>query len=297
MQKDFRYGGPLRALLRKVAASVSRLQHPNIVQIYECDEKDGRPYFIMELLPGGSLASRINEGEMSIEEAVLLVRTLARTMEDVHRQEIIHGNLKPSKVLLAADGTPKIIGFIIDRQHHVPDPEERINMTMAAPAVMGTPRYMAPEQISGESKAIGPATDVYALGLIMYELLTGMLPFRAPTLWEMMAQVLREPPQPPHELRADLPSDLEKICLCCLEKQPARRYPSAAALADDLDCFLAGKPLRKPLVSDSPLDVPQPKPTVSESASDAPLRKQAVSEPLSSVWERIRDWLMGRPRK
>jgi serine/threonine-protein kinase len=101
---------------------------------------------------------------------------------------------------------------------------------------------MAPEQLAGEVGAIGPATDVHALGLILYELLTGWLPFRAATLWEMMAQVLREPPQPPGQLRADLPPDLEAVCLRCLAKKPADRYSSAAALADDLDRFLAGRP-------------------------------------------------------
>jgi serine/threonine-protein kinase len=162
-------------------------------------------------------------------------------MQSIHDLGIVHGNLKPSKVLLAADGTPKIRGFIVSQNQQLPsDPSQ---MTIAAPAIMGTPRYMAPEQLSGDTAAVGPATDVYALGLMLYELVTGWLPFRAPTLWELMAQVLNEAPQPPRELRADLPPDLEKICLTCLQKKPAQRYASAGALAEDLGRFLAGQPL------------------------------------------------------
>src|SRR5262249_43225321 len=155
-----------------------------------------------------------------------------------------------SKVLLAADGTPKVAGFIVARRSQPPDPEVQANMTMAATPVMGTPRYMAPEQLSGDTGAVGPPTDVYALGLILFELLPGWLPFRAATLWEMMAQVLREQPQPLRELRPDVPLDLEWICLYCLAKRPGQRYASAAALAEDLDRFLAGTPLSGPCTHD-----------------------------------------------
>jgi serine/threonine protein kinase len=239
MQEGFQYGRPLRAFLREITASVSRLQHPNVVQVYECGDREGRPYFVMELLPGGSLDQRAGR-RMPARAGAALVRTLALAVDAVHRQGIIHGNLKPSKVLLAEDGTPKITGFMIAERLRRLKQEEQANMTMSGPAVMGTPLYMAPEQLSGDTAAIGPATDVYALGLILYELLTGRLPFRAPTLWEVLAQVLHEPPQPPREVRPDTPPDLETICLRCLAKKPEQRYAGASILAEQLDRFLAG---------------------------------------------------------
>jgi len=206
-------------------------RHPNVVQVHGCHEQDGKPYLIMELLTGGSLNRQPGRHQMPLTEAAALVRTLAQTMDAVHRQGIVHGNLKPSKVLLAADGTPKIGGFIIGRK------EREVSATILAPAVMGTPRYMAPEQLAGDTAAVGPATDIYALGLILYELLTGWLPFRAVTLWEMMAQVLREPPEPPSRVRPDVTPGLDAICLRCLAKEPKQRYPSAGELARELERY------------------------------------------------------------
>jgi serine/threonine protein kinase len=290
-QRDYRYGEPLRALLREVAESVSRLRHPNVVQVYECAEVRGRPYFIMELVTGGSLDRRTT-AQLPVGEAAELVRTLARALDTVHRQGIIHGNLKPSKVLLAADGTPKITGFIISRHQSELTVAEQASMTVRAPAVMGTPRYMAPEQLSGNTAAIGPATDVYALGLILYELLTGWLPFRAATLWEMMAQVLHEPPQPPQEIRPDVPRELGTICLGCLAKKPEQRYPSAGALADDLDRFLACTPVSGPPRPQQPTQPPIPRlqPAITRAALEPAL-------PRPGVWTRFAGWLIGRERK
>jgi serine/threonine protein kinase len=282
MRQEYRYGKELRALLRKVTESVYQLRHPNVVQVYESSEENGRLYFIMELVPGGTLADRSHRPEAPAGEAAALVRTLARAMDAVHRRGIVHGNLKPSKILLAADGTPKITGFIIVRDERGPEDGEELR-TMAAAPVMGTPRYMAPEQLAGNSAAIGPATDVYALGLILYELLTGLLPFRAATLWEMMAQVLREEPQPPGELRTDVPPDLGAICLRCLAKRPDQRYPSAGALADDLDRFLAGEPLAPTTGPDSHASAG---PAVSEQPSPRP-----------GIWVRVAEWFRGRQRK
>jgi eukaryotic-like serine/threonine-protein kinase len=293
MQQEFYYGDQLRALLRAVAESVSRLRHPNVVQIYNYGERDGRPYFIMELLPGGSLDRRPAGREMPVGAAAALVRTLARTMNDVHREGIIHGNLKPSKVLLADDGTPKVTGFVVARHLRELGPKDP-GVTMSGMAVMGTPRYMAPEQLSGNTAAIGPATDVYALGLILYELLTGWLPFRAATLWEMLNQVLHETPQPPRELRADVAPDLDMICRRCLLKKPEQRYRSAGVLADDLDRFLVGEPLLWEAAADKPLQVPIPRPDAVPTILTGPRGPLAAQ---TGVWARIARWFSSRPRK
>jgi serine/threonine protein kinase len=295
MQERFRAGKPVRDLLREVSDCISQLRHPNIVQVYECREQAGRVYFVMELLPGGSLDS-VTAGtrQMPIAKAAALVRTLARTMDTVHQQGIIHGDLKPSKVLLTADGTPKLTGFLGVRQPHELAPEEKMDMTVRAPTVMGTPRFMAPEQLSGNPAAIGPATDVYALGLILYELLTGWLPFRAAALWDMLAQVLHEAPQPPREIRGDIPANLETICLRCLAKKGDQRYPSAGALADDLDRFLAGEPVLATSLS-QPVQQEQTPPQLTP-ISTGPV--SAASIPLQKgLWARFTAWLLGPPRK
>jgi serine/threonine protein kinase len=233
MQPEFHHDKALRDRLREVAARVAQVRHPNIVEVYDCREQYGVPYFLMELVPGGSL-NRQRPGRPGIPESVALVRTLASALEVPHRQGIVHGNLKPSKVLFAADGTPKVTGFIIARQEYAP-------VMMTGRGVLGTPSYMAPEQLTGNIPAIGPATDVYALGLILYEQVTGWLPYRAVTFWDMMAQILREPPQPPRELCSDLPPELESVCLRCLAKDPQQRYASAGALAEALEPFVAGE--------------------------------------------------------
>jgi serine/threonine protein kinase len=287
LRREFRYGKPLLARLREVAVEVSRLRHPNIVEVYECREHDGLPCFILELLPGGSLDQRSSR-QMPIEAAASTVRALACALEAAHRQQVLHGNLKPSKVLLAADGTPKISGFIISEQQRELLREEQANMTLAAPAVMGTPRYMAPEQLAGNTAAIGPATDVYALGLILYELLTGWLPFRAATLWEMLAQVRHEPAQPPSKVRGDVPEELDSICLRCLAKKPEQRYPSALALAEELERFLAGEPLRWPAAPEQP---PGPR---GPSRADAAAKAPNETAPRAGVWARLTGWLTGR---
>jgi serine/threonine-protein kinase len=278
LQQEFRYGKALRDLLREVAESVSRLRHPNVVQVYECGERGGRPYFVMELLSGGSLERRSAGQQLPIREAAALVRTLAQTLDAVHWQGILHGNLKPSKVLLTGDGTIKVTGFIVARHQRALEQEVQASGTMSGLPILGTPRYMAPEQLAGDIAAVGPATDIYALGLILYELLTGWLPFRAATLWEMMAQVQHEPPQPPRELRADLPADMEAICLHCLAKRPDQRYPSAGFLAEDLDRFLAGEPVLLELAVEA-----------------APQAPAAQASRQAGAWARFTAWLTGRP--
>ncbi len=220
------------ARFRGEAESVARLQHPNIVQVFDVGAHEGRPYFTMEFMEGGGLNQKNSSRPPTPREAAALVETLARAMQHAHRRGVVHRDLKPANVLLTADGLPKIADFGLAKRLDVAG-------ETAAGAVLGTAGYMAPEQAEGKSGAAGPAADVWALGAILYERLTGRPPFRADTLMHTLTQVLTKDPAPPRSLRADVPAELENICLKCLQKDPARRYTDAAALADDLSRFLA----------------------------------------------------------
>jgi WD40 repeat protein len=224
------------ARFRMEAEAIARLQHAHIVAVYEVGEHDGKPFFSLEFCSGGSLDRKLTGTPFDPREAANLVRTLAAAMQAAHEAHVIHRDLKPANVLLAADGTPKITDFGLAKRLD----EQGLTHTGD---VMGTPSYMAPEQAQGK-KDVGPAADVYALGAILYELLTGRPPFRAATRMETVMQVTREEPVPPRQLNAQVPRDLETICLKCLHKEPARRYASAAELADDLKRFLAGGPIQ-----------------------------------------------------
>jgi WD40 repeat protein/predicted Ser/Thr protein kinase len=226
------------ARFRAEVEAVARLQHPNLVQIYSVGEDDGRPYFAMEFVHGGSLEGRTAGRPQPPRQAAALVETLSRAMDAVHRAGIVHRDLKPANVLLTEDGTPKITDFGLAKRLDV----ER-GPTITGD-VVGTPCYMAPEQAAGKTRQIGPATDVYALGAILYELLTGRPPFECASAWETIQRVLSHDPVPPRLLQFGVPRDLETICLKCLQKEPHKRYASAEALADDLRRFLAGEPIR-----------------------------------------------------
>jgi WD40 repeat protein/tRNA A-37 threonylcarbamoyl transferase component Bud32 len=219
------------------AEAIARLRHPNIVQVYEVGEHEGKPYFSLEFCGGGSLEKKLNGTPLPAREAAALVETLARAMQAAHEQHVIHRDLKPANVLLAEDGTPKITDFGLAKKL------DEAGQT-ASGAVMGTPSYMAPEQAGGKTGVIGPACDVYALGAILYECLTGRPPFKAATPLDTILQVVSDEPVPPAQLQSKLPRDLETICLKCLEKEPARRYESAAALADDLGRWQRGEAVR-----------------------------------------------------
>src|SRR5579871_2330435 len=254
------HAGPeQRARFRTEAEALARLRHPNIVSIYEVGEHDGRPYLVMEYVNGGSLAARLAGALWSIREAASLVERLARAMDQAHQRGIVHRDLTPGNVLLALEGeaptepgkdgsagalpsversVPKITDFGLAKLHL----REGVPRTQSG-MIIGTPSYMAPEQAEGRTKETGPAADIYALGAILYEMLTGRPPFRADTPLETLLQVQAVEPVPPSRLRPKLPRDLATICLKCLEKEPGRRYPSAAALAEDLRHFQAGEPI------------------------------------------------------
>jgi hypothetical protein len=233
---------------RAEAKAAARLQHPNVVQIHEVGEHDGRPYFSLEYVDGGSLEAKLNGAPWPAREAAALVEVLARAMHYAHQRGVVHRDLKPANILLAAGApaaVPKITDFGLARRVPAAD-----GGTTAPPgptrsgAVLGTPGYMAPEQAAGQGREVGPAADVYALGAILYELLTGRPPFRGVNALETLEQVLTREPAPPARLQPSVPRDLETVCLKCLQKEPNKRYTSAEALADDLRRFLAGEPVR-----------------------------------------------------
>src|SRR5262245_46399671 len=219
------------------AEAVAQLQHPNIVQLFEAGQHDGLPYFTLEYVAGGSLTHKLSGTPLPPAEAARLVEQLARAVHFAHRKGIVHRDLKPGNVLLAEDGTPKVTDFGLAKRVEV-----GAGLT-ATGAVLGTPQYMAPEQAEGK-KEVGPAADVYALGAILYERLTGRRPVRGPTRLDILVQVVSDDPVPPTRLQPKLPRDLETICLKCLQKEPPRRYATAEALAEDLRRFQEGKPVQ-----------------------------------------------------
>jgi serine/threonine protein kinase/tetratricopeptide (TPR) repeat protein len=219
------------------AEAVARLQHPNIVQIHHVGEADGLPFFELEYVDGGSLDRRLDGTPWPARPAAELIAALARGVAEAHRQGIIHRDLKPGNVLLAADGTPKITDFGLAKAL---DKDSGLTRT---DSIMGSPGYMAPEQAAGTAKLVGPLADVYALGAILYELLTGGAPFRGTSALEIIEQVRHAEPVPPSRLVPGLPRDVETIALKCLQKEPGKRYESAAALAEDLERFRGGEPI------------------------------------------------------
>ena len=239
--------GPLEGQrFQREAEAVAQLQHPHVVQIYDVGDSEGQPYFTMEYVDGGTLAQHLAECPLSTPQAAaLLLETLARAVEVAHRNGIVHRDLKPANVLLTIDGVPKISDFGLARRV-----DSDASLTPAGSA-LGTPSYMAPEQARGNATEIGPAADIHALGAILYETLTGRPPFGAESAPETLQQVVSLEPVPPSHLNAVVPRDLETICLKCLQKQPQRRYSSAAALAEDLSRFQQGRPILARRVSRS----------------------------------------------
>jgi WD40 repeat protein len=227
-----------RARFQREAEAVAALCHPNVVQVHDVGDVDGRPYFTMEFVEGGDLADRIRGVPQPARQAAELVATLAEAVHAAHQSGIVHRDLKPSNILLTGDGTPKVTDFGLARRL-----EGGGGLTLSG-TPMGTPSYMAPEQARGDKCAIGPATDVYALGAILYEMLTGRPPFRAESATATLQQVVADEPVPPARLNPQVPRDLQTICLKCLSKEPLRRYATAADLAADLGRFLRHEPIR-----------------------------------------------------
>jgi WD40 repeat protein/tRNA A-37 threonylcarbamoyl transferase component Bud32 len=233
-----------RARFRAEAEAVARLQHPNIVQIFDIGEwRAGAdsppvPYFTLEYVDGGSLSARLGGKPQPPDRAADWMLTLARAVDYAHRQGIIHRDLKPSNVLVTADGRLKLGDFGVAKRLTGSD------LKTLGGLLMGTPDYMAPEQAEGEGQQAGPATDVYALGTMLYTMITGRPPFQAASVLDTLKQVRSQEPMRPRQLQPKIPRDLETICLKCLEKEPGRRYASAADLADDLERYLEGQPIQ-----------------------------------------------------
>jgi tetratricopeptide (TPR) repeat protein len=231
------HAGPdaLARFLRE-AETVARLKHPHVVQVYDYGSHDGTPFFSLEFLEGGSLARRLHGEPQPPVPAAQMVHTLARAVQAAHEAGVVHRDLKPANVLLAADGTLKVTDFGLAKRGDAGN--------TATGEVLGTPSYMAPEQAGGKNREVGPAADVYALGAILYELLTGRPPFKGASPWDTLQLVVGADPVPVRQLQPKVPRDLETVCLTCLRKEPAKRYASAALLADDLQRFLGGEPVR-----------------------------------------------------
>jgi serine/threonine protein kinase/WD40 repeat protein len=252
------------------AEAVAAVKHPNVVQVYDLGNSDSRPYFVMEYVEGGNLASRLKSGgPLTPTAAAELIEAVARGMQAAHDAGIVHRDLKPANILIADSkphdgGLPNPGACSSHPQSTIRNPQslapkvsdfglaKRLSSDLTrSQAVMGTPAYMAPEQAGGKAKFVGPQADVYAMGVILYECLVGKVPFEGQDAWSLIRQVLEDPPQPVRKFAPHVPRDLELICLKCLEKEPHHRYPTAAALADDLVRFLRGEP-----VSVRPISIP-----------------------------------------
>ena len=225
------------ARFRDEAEAVARFQHAHIIGVYEIGECDGLAYLALEYAAGGSLQAIFAGRPQDPARSAALVEDLARAIHHAHERGIIHRDLKPANIVLTEDGVPKVTDFGLAKLM------ERDEAATLSGVILGTPSYMAPEQLLGGSGRISPAVDVYALGAILYEALAGRPPFHGATPMSTLEQVASQDPMPPGRLQRHIPRDLETICLKCLEKDPARRYAGALELADDLRRLREGRPI------------------------------------------------------
>lgn len=219
------------------AQSAARLQHPNIVQIYEVNQIGDTPFFTLEFVEGGTLARKLSKQMLTVDESAKMMLTLSQAMAYAHARGIIHRDLKPANILVSKDGIPKIADFGLARRT-----DDISHLTMDG-TILGTPSYMSPEQAAAKQSEIGPLSDVYTLGAILYEMLIGRPPFKGATLWEVIQQVRTTEPTPPSTLQPGIACDLETICLKCLQKEPEKRYGSAQLLSEDLQRYLNHEPI------------------------------------------------------
>ena len=219
------------------AEAAANLDHPGIVPIYEVGQHEGQHYFSMGFIDGKSLSQRLAGGPLAAREAAELIGRASEAIEYAHVRGVIHRDLKPANILLDQNGNPRVTDFGLAKKV-----EEDSGLTGSG-QIMGTPSYMPPEQAGGNRGEVGPLADVYALGATLYAILTGRPPFQAASAMDTVMQVVSDEPVPPRRLNAAIPRDLETICLKCLEKEPAKRYASAAALGEDLRRFLSGEPI------------------------------------------------------
>ncbi len=225
------------ARFRAEAEAAARLDHPNIVPVYEVGETDGQPYFSMKYVSGTTLARRLADGPMPPREAAAMLLPVAKAIDFAHRQKLLHRDLKPSNILIDENGQPHITDFGLAKRI-----TEDTGLTHTG-AIIGTPSYMAPEQVVGNRGEMGPASDVYSLGAVLYQMLTGRPPFQAASAVDTLLLVLEQDPAPPRLLNAKADRDLEMITLKCLQKPPDLRYATAEGLAQDLSAYLSGNPV------------------------------------------------------
>jgi eukaryotic-like serine/threonine-protein kinase len=219
------------------AQAAAILDHPGIVPIFEVGQHDGQHYFSMGFVEGQSLSQRLAAGPLPPREAAALLVKVAEAIEYAHQRGVIHRDLKPANILIDAADNPRVTDFGLAKKI------EGDSGLTGSGQIMGTPSYMPPEQAGGKRGDVGPAADVYALGATLYALITGRPPFQAASAMDTVLQLLSDEPVPPRRLNASLPRDLETICLKCMEKEPGKRYPGAAALGADLRRYLAGEPI------------------------------------------------------
>lgn len=226
---------------RAEAAAAAKLKHPHVVSVHEFGEFDGQPFFVMPLVEGGTLAKRLADGPLSSRAAAELLIPVCRAVAAAHRHGILHRDLKPSNILIDHEGRPYVTDFGLAKR--LQDDVEELSKRTATGAVLGTPSYMAPEQAGGQRGEVGPASDVYSLGAILFAMLTGRPPFQAASPVDTVLQVLEQDPIPPRVLNPNTDPDLELIALKCLQKPSDLRYATADALADDLQAFLNHEPI------------------------------------------------------